>query len=72
MECSEHSIYIEGMVFPAYFLGEAGCFLTDLQVIDRKAKLTIDGRFQTSIIRPTSGAVETENSLRFNELYGFR
>jgi len=39
---------------------------------DRKAKLTVDGRFRMSIIRPTSGAVETENSLRFNELYGFR
>ncbi|MGE7956546.1 hypothetical protein ACQKQA_08085, partial [Pseudomonas sp. NPDC089530] len=25
-----------------------------------------------SIIRPTSGAVETENSLIFNELYDFR
>jgi hypothetical protein len=39
---------------------------------DRKAKLRVDGRFQMSIIRPTSGAVETENSLRFNELCRFR
>ncbi|WP_448637987.1 hypothetical protein, partial [Pseudomonas mucidolens] len=31
-----------------------------------------DGRFQTSIIRPTSGAVETKNSLSFNELSDFR
>ena len=35
-------------------------------------KLTVDGRFRRSIIRPTSGAVETENSLRFNELRSFR
>jgi hypothetical protein len=49
-----------------------GRFLTNLQVIERKAKLTVDGRFQMSIIRPTSGAVETENSLRFNELCRFR
>ena len=32
----------------------------------------VDGKSQASIIRPTSGAVETENSLRFNELHGFR
>ena len=43
-----------------------------MQVIDRKDKLGVDGRFWKSIIRPTSGAVETENSLRFNELHGFR
>ena len=48
------------------------CFLAYLQVIERKAKLTVDGEFQMSIIRPTSGAVETENSLRFNELSRFR
>ncbi|WP_238351770.1 hypothetical protein, partial [Pseudomonas sp. SWRI99] len=35
-------------------------------------KLTVDGKFWKSIIRPTSGAVETENSLRFKELCGFR
>ena len=35
-------------------------------------KIAVDGRFQTSIIRPTSGAVETENSLRFKELRSFR
>ena len=50
----------------------SGRFLTNLQVIERKAKLTVDGRFQMSIIRPTSGAVETENSLRFKELSVFR
>ena len=32
----------------------------------------IDDRSQVSIIRPTSGAVETENSLVNNELRGFR
>jgi hypothetical protein len=35
-------------------------------------KSGVDGRFHASIIRPTSGAVETENSLRFNELSRFR
>ena len=35
-------------------------------------KKGIDGRFWMSIIRPTSGAVETENSLKFNELTRFR
>ncbi|WP_218189846.1 MULTISPECIES: hypothetical protein, partial [unclassified Pseudomonas] len=39
---------------------------------DRKTKLRVDGRFWRPIIRPTSGAVETENSLRFNELCRFR
>ncbi|MFJ4196046.1 hypothetical protein, partial [Pseudomonas sp. NPDC089534] len=43
-----------------------------LQVIEREVKLTVDGRFKFSIIRPTSGAVETENSLKFNELRSFR
>jgi hypothetical protein len=41
-------------------------------VFDRKAQLRVDGRFWKSIIRPTSGAVETENSLVNNELRGFR
>ena len=40
--------------------------------IDRKAKLRVDGRFWKSIIRPTSGAVETENSLVNKELCRFR
>jgi hypothetical protein len=53
-------------------MGAFGRYLTNLQVIERKAKLTVDGRSQVSIIRPTSGAVETENSLRFNELCRFR
>ena len=39
---------------------------------DRNMKKAVDGRFRKSIIRPTSGAVETENSLIFNELRGFR
>jgi hypothetical protein len=43
-----------------------------LQVIDRKAKSVLDGRFWKSIIRPTSGAVETENSLVNKELRSFR
>ena len=47
-------------------------FSAFLQVIDREAKSMLDGRFWMSIIRPTSGAVETENSLRFNELCRFR
>ena len=43
-----------------------------LQVIDRKPKSVVDGRFWKPIIRPTSGAVETENSLINNELRSFR
>ena len=39
---------------------------------DRKIKLRVDGRFWRPIIRPTSGAVETENSLKLNELRSFR
>ncbi|WP_232914404.1 hypothetical protein, partial [Pseudomonas carnis] len=35
-------------------------------------KKKVDGRFWKPIIRPTSGAVETENSLVNNELCGFR
>jgi len=40
--------------------------------IDRKPESVLDGRFQMSIIRPTSGAVETENSLVNKELRSFR
>ena len=40
-------------------------------VYDRNVKLRLDSEFQRPIIRPTSGAVETENSLSFNELDGF-
>ena len=35
-------------------------------------KIGVDGRSHVSIIRPTSGAVETENSLVNNELRSFR
>ena len=35
-------------------------------------KLGVDGELYLSIIRPTSGAVETENSLINNELCRFR
>ena len=41
-------------------------------LVHRKIKLSVDGRFYRSIIRPTSGAVETENSLKLNELRSFR
>jgi hypothetical protein len=47
-------------------------FSAFLQVIDREAKSMLDGRFWMSIIRPTSGAVETENSLVNKELRSFR
>ena len=46
----------------------SGCF----DRYDRNVKLEVDGRSWTSIIRPTSGAVETENSLVNNELRSFR
>ncbi|WP_220383184.1 hypothetical protein, partial [Pseudomonas carnis] len=39
---------------------------------DRNVKKKVDGRFWKPIIRPTSGAVETENSLVNNELRSFR
>ena len=39
---------------------------------DRNVKVTVDGDLYLSIIRPTSGAVETENSLVNNELRSFR
>jgi hypothetical protein len=39
---------------------------------DRNVKIGVDGRFWKSIIRPTSGAVETENSLVNKELRSFR
>ena len=42
------------------------------ELFDRELQLLLDPEFKRPIIRPTSGAVETENSLRFNELYGFR
>ena len=54
------------------FGGIASIYSWLFRCLDRKLKLTVDGRFRKSIIRPTSGAVETENSLRFNELRGFR
>ncbi|MGF6521602.1 hypothetical protein, partial [Pseudomonas laurylsulfatiphila] len=43
-----------------------------MQVIDRKPESVLDGRFWKPIIRPTSGAVETENSLVNKELRSFR
>jgi hypothetical protein len=52
--------YIEGAVFPA-----SNC------LFDRNSKSVVDGRFQKPIIRPTSGAVETENSLVNKELRSF-
>lgn len=42
------------------------------KIVPGKAKLGLDGRFWKSIIRPTSGAVETENSLVNKELRSFR
>ncbi len=43
-----------------------------LELYDRNVKIAVDGRFWKSIIRPTSGAVEAENSLVNKELCGFR
>jgi hypothetical protein len=63
--------YIEGMFCLSYIEGD-GLILRVLQAIDRKLKSMLDGRSQVSIIRPTSGAVETENSLLINELRSFR
>ncbi|WP_218171433.1 hypothetical protein, partial [Pseudomonas gingeri] len=44
---------------------------TVFDLYDRKVKISVDGKFHGSIIRPTSGAVETEKPLRFNELQRF-
>ena len=60
-----------GLVLLSYIEGNVQ-FSGFQQVIDRKAQLEVDGRFWKSIIRPTSGAVETENSLVNKELRGFR
>ncbi|WP_218599054.1 hypothetical protein, partial [Pseudomonas fluorescens] len=43
-----------------------------LRFLIEKPNNWVDGRFWKPIIRPTSGAVETENSLVNNELRGFR
>ena len=63
--------YIEGRSGPSIqaSIGALCCFL---QLVDRKPESMLDGRLQVSIIRPTSGAVETENSLVNNELRSFR
>ena len=53
-------------------LGSAFVFSGVFDRCDRIMKIGVDGRFQMSIIRPTSGAVETENSLVNNELRSFR
>ncbi|SDI89719.1 hypothetical protein SAMN05216605_118137, partial [Pseudomonas abietaniphila] len=37
-------------------------------LFDRNFKLSVDAPLNVSIIRPTSGAEETENSLIINEL----
>ncbi len=42
-----------------------------VELFTTKANTGLDSEFQRPIIRPTSGAVETENSLSFNELDGF-
>ncbi|MFJ7111470.1 hypothetical protein ACIQU2_28440, partial [Pseudomonas sp. NPDC098740] len=65
------SLYIEGFVLLSYIEKGNRLFSGVLQVFDRKAQLRVDGRFWKSIIRPTSGAVETENSLVNNELRSF-
>ena len=68
-----HLLYIEEVLKAKRgqvpdFRGYPDCF----RRFDRKTKLAVDGRFYMSIIRPTSGAVETENSLVNNELRSFR
>ncbi|XKU40782.1 hypothetical protein BG51_25035 [Pseudomonas [fluorescens] ATCC 17400] len=48
------------------------CRAKGFEYFDRKTKLTVDGELYLSIIRPTSDAVETENSLVNNELCEIR
>ena len=50
----------------------AFAFLGLFELYDSFMKIVVDGRFWKPIIRPTSGAVETENSLANNELRSFR
>ncbi|UOP13188.1 hypothetical protein [Pseudomonas palleroniana] len=47
-------------------------FFEQRQLFDRKEELMVDGELYLSIIRPTSGAVETENSLVNKKLRRFR
>ncbi|MGF6128614.1 hypothetical protein QF019_003827, partial [Pseudomonas frederiksbergensis] len=68
---SEGGVYIEAWLLRFYIDGIRR-FSGFVQVLDRKAKSGLDGRFWKSIIRPTSGAVETENSLVNKELRRFR
>ncbi|WP_212613503.1 hypothetical protein, partial [Pseudomonas palleroniana] len=44
----------------------------DFKLFDSQFKLSVDGELYLSIIRPTSGAVETENSLINKKLRRFR
>jgi hypothetical protein len=53
-------------------LGPAFAFQGFFDRYDSIVKKGVDGRFWKSIIRPTSGAVETENSLVNKELCRFR
>jgi hypothetical protein len=46
------------------YIAQSRCF----ELILKKVKLRVDAPLNLSIIRPTSGAEETENSLRINEL----
>ncbi|WP_211322899.1 hypothetical protein, partial [Pseudomonas palleroniana] len=47
-------------------------FFEQRQLFDRKEELMVDGELYLSIIRPTSGAVETKNSLVNKKLRRFR
>ncbi|MGE9870456.1 hypothetical protein, partial [Pseudomonas sp. R19M] len=47
-------------------------FFEQRQLFDRKEELMVDGELYLSIIRPTSGAVETQNSLVNKKLRRFR
>ena len=49
----------------------ASAFRPLSRLYDRSVKLVLDPRFKRPIIRTSSGAVETENSLSFKELDGF-
>ncbi|KJH78969.1 hypothetical protein IMW75_11090 [Pseudomonas gregormendelii] len=51
--------------------GGVALFEQQISPFDRNPESVLDGRSQVSIIRPTSGAVETENSLVNNELRSF-
>jgi hypothetical protein len=63
--------YIERGVWPGVYDAQGGedeQYSAQLSLFIEYRQLALDARFNFSIIRPTSGAVGTKNSLNINEL----